>query len=120
MVLTAGDAIMSVRILSFAVFVTTVGVAGADEPKVPADRERRAGVWVFDRLDVSARGHESNDIGRVWTSTVTINGDSFALSRPMFLSKSITGKIAFSPAAGLNAVDLKLDEYDLAAAGAPV
>src|SRR5262245_25254747 len=111
---------MKLQILSCAFLVAGAGVAVADEPKPSTDLQPLAGVWVFDRLDVSTRGNESNDAGRVWMSTVTITGDAFALSRPMFLSKRITGKFAFNPAAGPNAVDLKLDEFDLAAAGAPV
>src|SRR5262245_2362351 len=111
---------MKLQILSCAFLVAGAGVAVADEPKPSTDLQPLAGVWVFDRIGVGTRGHESSDIGRVWTSSVTITGDSFALSRPMFLPKSITGKIALNPDAGPNAVDLKLDEYDLAAAGAPV
>jgi thiol-disulfide isomerase/thioredoxin len=57
---------------------------------------------------------------RAWNSTVVIKGESFALTKPMRMTKDITGKIVPNPAAGPNAVDLKLDEFDLAAAGAGV
>ncbi len=91
----------------------------ADEPKLPAELQRLAGVWVFDRFDIGAAGGDNNLL-RVWTSTVTITGDAFVLTKPMEFSKDMTGKIVLNPAAGPHAVDLKLDEYDFAAGGAPV
>src|SRR5260221_2624837 len=57
------------------------------------DLQRLAGVWVFDALKVEVRGTTQNSVERVWTSTVTISGDTFSLSDPMGLSKPITGKI---------------------------
>jgi uncharacterized protein (TIGR03067 family) len=95
-------------------------VARGDEPKTNDELQRLAGVWVFDAMEVEAGGATRNETGRVWTSTVTIGGDTFALARPMQMFKPITGKIALNPAAGAQAVDLIVDEYNFAAAGAPV
>src|SRR5437899_20333 len=47
--------------------------ADADEPKLPAELQRLAGVWVFDRFDIGGAGGDNNLL-RVWTSTVTITG----------------------------------------------
>jgi uncharacterized protein (TIGR03067 family) len=85
--------------------------AGA-EPAEPG----LTGTWLFD----SAAIREQSQIGRFWTSQVRVTGDRFALSKFMELSKDLTGQIVLNAAESPKTIDMKLDEYDLEAAGAGV
>jgi uncharacterized protein (TIGR03067 family) len=89
--------------------------AFADEPK-KSDAARLEGAWLFDS---AMQGHDSR-LGLVWKSKLTVAGDSFALSSFLGLPKELKGKFVFNPGTSPKSVDLKLEEFDLKDAGAPL
>jgi uncharacterized protein (TIGR03067 family) len=74
------------------------------------------GTWLFDAAVSKAR----SEISRFWTSQVAINGDTFSIRQFMNLSKELTGKFVLDSATTPKTIDLKIDELDFAAGGAPV
>jgi RNA polymerase sigma factor (sigma-70 family) len=77
---------------------------------------RLAGTWLFDAV---SEGTVSG-LARVWTSKLTVAGDTFALSKFMDLSKDLKGRFVLDPATNPRTVDLKLEELDMYEAGAPL
>lgn len=89
--------------------------AFGDEPK-KSDAGPLAGAWLFDSA------MQGNDIrlGLVWRSKLTVAGDSFAISKFLGLPKDLKGKFVLDSSTSPKSVDLKLEEFDLKDAGAPM
>ncbi len=97
------------RILSIVVFLAVVSPAvSAGVPKSPAKQFQ--GIWLFDKAAFRKR----SELGRVWKSVVSVNGDSFTLSNLMGSKTTLKGTLVFDAARPGN-VDLKLTELDLSA-----
>jgi uncharacterized protein (TIGR03067 family) len=80
----------------------------AEDPKGKPPAEQFQGTWLFDEATLKNR----SELGRVWESTVTVNGDSFALSKLMGAKAEVKGTLVFDPK-DPTAVDLKVAELDL-------
>jgi uncharacterized protein (TIGR03067 family) len=87
----------------------------AARPAEKSDAERLAGTWLF---ETASEGRASR-LSQVWTSKLTVTGDSFALSHFMELPKDLKGKFVLDPAASPKTIDLSVDEFDLTEAGGP-
>lgn len=85
----------------------------AGEPKKTAPLE---GAWLFESAN---QGHGSK-LGMIWKSKLTISGDSVSISSFLDLPKDLKGKCILDSSTNPKSVDLKLDEFDLSEAGAPM
>src|SRR4051812_37365570 len=97
--------------LAAAAVLTLGPAAPAAEPA--DDAGRLAGTWLFDAASVRAM----SELPRFWTSTLTVTGDSFALSKLMGVSKDLKGRITLDPKAAPKTIDLVLEELDLSELG---
>lgn len=88
--------------------------APAADPK--ADPARLDGTWLFD----SAKTRDNSELSRFWTSKLAIKGDTFSISQFMALSKDLTGRFNVDSTTTPKSIDLKIDELDFAAGGAPI
>jgi uncharacterized protein (TIGR03067 family) len=91
----------------------------AEEPAKPTEgqvKKQLAGVWLPEVADMGG----VSMLARGWQSRLTVTGDSFALSRFMNVSSDLKGTFILDPAAEPKAIDLRIDEFDLSEAGAPV
>jgi RNA polymerase sigma factor (sigma-70 family) len=88
-----------------------------DMPRpLPSDAKRLEGVWLAE----SAEQRGKSALSYVWTSKLTVTGDRFALAHFMGLSKDLVGSFTLDESASPKMVNLKVEEYDLAAGGAPM
>jgi RNA polymerase sigma factor (sigma-70 family) len=95
--------------------------AARPAPAVPkaarkTDAARLQGTWLFESASEMAR---RSRLSQVWTSQVTVSGDSFALSQLLELPRDLKGKFVLDPTASPKTVDLRLEEFDLADTGMP-
>jgi uncharacterized protein (TIGR03067 family) len=90
----------------------TLALAGGAK----TDADRLAGTWVFDAADQG----KGSALGQVWTSQVTITGDSFVLSKFLGVAKDIKGKLVLGQAANPRTIDLKVAAFDLSEIGMPL
>jgi uncharacterized protein (TIGR03067 family) len=100
---------------SLLAFLFTVHVPAQQPPAAKTDAERFAGAWVFDEAELGKVGQ----LGRVWSSVVTVGGDSFTLSKFLGSTKDLKATFAFVPN-DPKAVDLKLHEFDMSDLGVPM
>jgi len=103
-------------VLTATVLLAAPGTAAPPLSEPKSDAERLAGTWLFDAAFV--RDH--SELARFWTSTLTVAGDSVAVSKFMDLSKDLKGKVVLDPTASPNTIDLRLDEFDLGESGTPI
>lgn len=96
---------------AFVALVVFSPAVAAAPPKT--DAEELAGVWLFDGCRMGAQ----SNLGMVWTSVVTITGDTFSITKVYDADKPLAGKLAVDPAK--KAIDFKLDEFDLTPVGMP-
>lgn len=89
--------------LALALCAPACPAAAADTPAATL-----RGAWLFD----SAALKQRSELGRVWESVVTIEGDAFALSKLMGARADLKGTLAFDPK-DPTAVDLRVAELDL-------
>ncbi len=82
----------------------------------PAGAAALAGTWLAE----DAWQGKANAVSRVWTSCLTVAGDSFKLTKFMGVSKNLKGTFTLGTAGDPKAVDLTLEPLDLSEAGAPV
>ena len=80
------------------------------------DEDKLQGVWVF----ADARRGKDAGVGIVWTSKVTITGDTMTADDVFIQGKPLKGKIKLDPTADPKRFDLELEEQDLKATGMPV
>src|SRR5439155_20602547 len=85
----------------------------------PTEAELLTGLWLFEAASLNVSGRADEGLSRFWTSKLTVTGDSFVLSKFMDLSNDLKGKIVLDPTANPKTIDLKLDELDMEAGGAP-
>ena len=88
-------------------------VPPGNQPRKPVvtrktDATRLAGTWIFD----AAFQNGYNLLGQVWTSSLIVTGDSFALKKYMDQSKDLTGVFVLDPTASPKTIDLKVDAFD--------
>jgi uncharacterized protein (TIGR03067 family) len=81
----------------------------ADAPKP----EALTGDWIFE----SASRSDSSMLRMIWSSKVTVSGESFVVSKFLDLAKPLKGSFTIDPSAEPKKIDLKLEEYDLAETG---
>jgi uncharacterized protein (TIGR03067 family) len=96
------------------VAVALLALVAADTKKT--DAERLAGVWL---VEAASQGN-TDAISRVWTSTLTIDGEKFSLSKFMTAPHDLKGKFTLGSSKSLKTIDLKTEEFDLTPLGAPV
>jgi uncharacterized protein (TIGR03067 family) len=108
-----------------AIVILTVCGAGAliPTPTVAAERaaptsdlERVAGVWLF---DAAINGRDHDNLPLVWGSTLTVTGNTFAISKFMDGRDDLKGTVNLNPAANPKTIDLRIEELDLSATGMP-
>jgi uncharacterized protein (TIGR03067 family) len=87
---------------------------GAETPKT--DAARMAGMWIFD----AAAQEKGTMLAQVWTSQVTIRGQSFRLSRYMTMKKDVEGTFVLDESTNPKSIDLKVAAFDLSEIGAPL
>lgn len=106
--------------VAIAGFAFAQGPKPPDEPKPVAkqpektDAEKLQGVWLFD----SYRMGGGSGLGQVWTSVVTITGDKFTITKVYDAEKPFAGTLTLD--SNSQAIDFKLDEFDLAPVGMPL
>ena len=96
--------------------ITSAQQPREDSPKPPpAEKpflERIAGTWLFNEV----LNGKNSQIGVVWSSKLTISGDSFTLSNFYRSGKDLTGSVAMNKD-NPKAVDLKIREFNHKANG---
>ena len=109
--MTAKDRCVGIAVLLLA---ATAGRADEPRPAAKTDAEKLQGVWLFDGYRLG----EGSNLGLVWTSVVTIKGDTFSITKVYDAAKPFSGKFTLDPAK--KAIDFKLDEFDLTPEGMPL